>query len=403
MDVLPNFIETLDAAGQPYKPPRRLTRVSTGGRLEADWDRILESTVEMLADALRAAEVIGEDSNLKHLGNQIDYIDLVFAEVQQKSEEFRRLVLVEDKLLGNPEAKREVLAQILDYARTAQEVWPRTNLVEKFRGHEGWVTRNEEELRLGCRRGDFLLVITGDGIDDRLERLARRFAGKDDPLTLTELALVSMATYELGNEFLLIPHIVNAVRRSERELTVRVVVEDVSGSRLRADVSRDVREEAEQASRGRLPVREEVVDFLESARKPLDAALRGVWPDLKGTAKPRKSLDYWLTLTDGSVAAFKVHFGGYERDAWSPILVGFSLGTKDTATRDAWQRRIETVIDRLPPGTKVDTGGPRTLNVLKSFEWSNSTELNDALVSRVTDALRQFGEVLIPILKSPSS
>lgn len=398
MDVLPRFIEVLDAACRPFEPRRRLHRVEPGGRSEAEWDRILIENVDLLADALREAEMIAEDSILMHLGAQVDNIDLVFAEVRSGSKELRRLVLVEDKLLQNPQARRHVLAQILDYARIVQEEWPRANLAEKLHEHIQWVNQNEEELRQSCRRGDFLLVVTGDGIDDGVVKLARRFAGKDNPLSLTELALVSMALYSLGTEYLLVPHVVSAVLRSEREMTVRVIVQDVHGRELPADVVRDVQDEAAQASRGRLPVREEVVEFLLRARLPLDAALLSIHPDLERTAKPRKSLEYGLTLEDGSAALFKIHFGGYTKDVWSPIQVGLMLGADSPSIRDVWRRRIEAVLDRLPAGTRIDNGGPRTVNALMAFEWSTSEDLNDALISKITEMLMQFSSVLIPLL-----
>jgi hypothetical protein len=119
---------------------------------------------------------------------------------------------------------------------------------------------------------------------------------------------------------------------------------------------------------------------------------------MERTAKPRKSLEYALTLDDDSGAVFKIHFGGYEKDKWSPILVGLMLGTTDTAGRDAWRQRIEAVVDRLPAGTRIDNGGPRTVNALTTFEWSNSENLNDMRLSEITETLIQFVSVLMPIL-----
>lgn len=280
--------------------------------------------------------------------------------------ELHRLILLEDKLLRNPEARRKVHAQILDHARIVQEDWPRADLAEKLRAHAQWVKDNEEELRQRCRRGDFLLVIAGDGIDNGLMKLARRFAGKDDPLSLTELMLMSMALYSLGSEHLLIPHVVSAVQRSEREMTVRVIVQDVHGRELLADVVRDVRDEAEQASRGRLPVREEVAEFLRKAQVPLDAALLPAHPDLQRTARPRKSLEYGLTLDEDAGAVFKIHIGGYEKDVWSSIQVGLTLDTDDTAGRDARRRRIQALVDRshrhADRHPRPAHGQPSTLN-----------------------------------------
>lgn len=76
------------------------------------------------------------------------------------------------------------------------------------------------------------------------------------------------------------------------------------------------------------------------------------------------------------------------------------LGTDSTPTRDAWRRRIEALIGRLPVGTRVDNGGPRTINALTPFEWLTGEDLNDMLASRVTETLMQFASVLIPILSA---
>jgi hypothetical protein len=56
------------------------------------------------------------------------------------------------------------------------------------------------------------------------------------------------------------------------------------------------------------------------------------------------------------------------------------------------------VLDRLPAGTRIDNGGPRTVNALTAFEWSTSKDLNDVLVSKVTETLMQFASVLMPVL-----
>ena len=54
---------------------------------------------------------------------------------------------------------------------------------------------------------------------------------------------------------------------------------------------------------------------------------------------------------------------------------------------------------RSPPaGTRIDNGGLRTVNALTTFEWKAGEDLNDMLVSKVTETLMQFASVLMPIL-----
>jgi hypothetical protein len=177
----------LTADGERALDTRRLQRVRVNW-LEATWDKVIVDNVDLLTDCLREADVIDESSTLRVLGTQVDNIDIVLAEVDSDERQaLRRLVLVEDKLLRNSEAKRQVLAQIMDYAQTVQNDWPTSNLVEKLGiGGPGiadsrrWVEENEPELKRTMRRGDYLLVIAGDGIDEGMEKLARRFADRDD-------------------------------------------------------------------------------------------------------------------------------------------------------------------------------------------------------------------------------
>src|SRR5262245_50914131 len=79
---------------------------------EKDYDRLFVNGREVLEDLLQESRDIAPDSRLKllsELGKQISRIDLLLAEVGP-NDEFRRLVLVEDKLLKNNQSRREVLA-----------------------------------------------------------------------------------------------------------------------------------------------------------------------------------------------------------------------------------------------------------------------------------------------------
>ena len=145
---------------------------------------------------MRSGRVIAPDSKLKLLGRQVDNIDVLLAEVKDdaagRGSILCRLVLLEDKLLRNPEARRVVLAQILQYAQTVQEGWSINPgvLAAKLPPHRAWVEANFEMLQYTLRREDILLIIAGDGVDPGLQKLAHRFAAQDNPLILMELALV---------------------------------------------------------------------------------------------------------------------------------------------------------------------------------------------------------------------
>ena len=396
MDVMPPFVELISLTGA--RLGRRLERATPPSWSEADWDRIITAHADLLAAALRSAGVIAENSELRFLGRQVDNIDLVFAEVSvgEGPRELRRLVLVEDKLVRNSEAKRTVLAQILEYSRVAQEDWPSANLVEKFSpqpSDRGWVEEHLADLKHLSRTGDFLLVIIGDGIDDRLAHLAKRFARHDDPLTLAELVLVSMPLYRLDEAYVLVPHVVSAVQRNEREMTIRVVVQDHVGRPVAADV---IRAEPEGPRTGvAAVVRDEVVSFLRAVRGRVEELLPGV----PGTKVPRKSLEFLQQAPDGASVTAKVHFGGYLKDVWSPIEVGLSVLATDTRARDEWVELFKERRNALPTGFKIRLGGPRTVDFLSTTSWENPTELAH-LEGPVAEEFAKFVGVLKAVTAS---
>jgi hypothetical protein len=238
------------------------------------------------------------------------------------------------------------------------------------------------------RRGDYLLVIAGDGIDEGMEKLARRFADRDDPLSLSELALVSMPLYQQGDRYLLIPHAVSAVQRSHREMTIAITVQDVRGNEVPASVTRIEPKQTGAASR--MPVRDEVVVFLRQLLKLVDGALPGV----VAPKQPRKSIDFLQTAPDGSGIDCKIHFGGFQREIWSPILVGLTITSPDPQRRDVWAQVFESRLSELPKGTTIVPSGQRSLDVLKSVEWETSADLNDALAESLSQDFRQFAGVV---------
>jgi hypothetical protein len=403
MGLLPELLSSLDAAGLPV-PSARFTRVhptSPEARKlsEANWDDIICANLPSLADALRAASVIAEDSTLLLLGRQVDAVDLVFAEIPKSQDddgnpdpdnlsaiEPRRLVLLEDKLVRNPEAKRQVLAQLLDYSQRAQHTWTTDTLCHNIKGPVGaWLRLHASRIDVMLAQGEMLLIIAGDDIDEDLLRLARRFAAGADPLSLSELCLVSLAVYRRGDERLLIPHVVSAVERHQRQLSIRVTVKGSNGAVLAATVEHDDEADVAAARRGAAPTPPAVEEFLARAKRLLDPKLSS---NYTVTGGERKVLAYWLD----DEARIKIHFGGFVRDVWSPIQVG--LYVESAARRDAWLARVEDASSRgrLPVGTAIRASGKKTVEALKSFTWSTPSDLNESLLQTVTAALLEFAE-----------
>ena len=118
-------------------------------------------------------------------------------------------VLVECKLWRNPQARREVVGQIIDYAKelsrwTAsdlqREVSRRTgravlDLVREA-GHAVDEVAFNDALTLNLRRGRFLLLIVGDGIREGVEAIAeylQAHAGLHFTLGLVELPIFTLS------------------------------------------------------------------------------------------------------------------------------------------------------------------------------------------------------------------
>ena len=147
-----------------------------------------------------------------------------------------RLTLCEFKLWRNPQARREVIGQILDYAKDLAS-WNYEDLqrqVSLALGREGSNVLYElvsernpdlveaefvDNVTRHLRRGEFLLLIIGDGIRERAEKIVD-FVQSHSGLRFN-LALVEAALHQDGAERLLVQPRVLA----RTEIVERFVVE----------------------------------------------------------------------------------------------------------------------------------------------------------------------------------
>ncbi len=139
-----------------------------------------------------------------------------------------RIGIIETKLAHNPEARREVVAQVLEYAihlpSVAVEDLPPIPVVD---GGKPLVDRDTIEKKIS--EGDYLLIIAGDQIDPRATKLSNTLLSKH-MIYGWDLALVEVAVFEQnaepGNkEYLLVPHLSGVVAVEERNV-VRVIIEE---------------------------------------------------------------------------------------------------------------------------------------------------------------------------------
>jgi hypothetical protein len=174
------------------------------------------------------------------------------------------LTLVETKLWRNPQARREVVGQIIDYAkeiikwsysdldnsvRTYNSVYHNQNagLLETIKSKVPMDDIEEKEfvdnVVRNIKRGRFLLLIVGDGIRESVEDMV-------DYLSLTPqiqftLALIELQVYRLNkedNSLLVIPQLVTRTK----EITRAVVrIEDNSSSNLAITVNAEIETKAD--------------------------------------------------------------------------------------------------------------------------------------------------------------
>lgn len=116
-------------------------------------------------------------------------------------------VLVECKLWRNPEGRREVIGQILDYSKeltkwsasdlqreASRRLGRKGNVLVKEAGYEVDEVAFNDALTFNLRRGRFLLLIVGDGIREGVEAITeylQAHAGLHFTLGLVELPIYS--------------------------------------------------------------------------------------------------------------------------------------------------------------------------------------------------------------------
>src|SRR5579885_2088716 len=174
-----------------------------------------------------------------------------------------RLTIVECKLWKNPQARREVVAQTLDYV-SALASWSYADLQRQVsaaldkRGNIPFeMVRERRGTRVGerdfvdavsrsLREGRFLVLIAGDGIREGVQSLTdlvNRRATKAFSFGLIEVAL-----YRFGNDrFVVQPRVLAETELIERRMTIVSM-----GSAARPVIIEDVEEESEPTGERRL-------------------------------------------------------------------------------------------------------------------------------------------------------
>ncbi len=136
-----------------------------------------------------------------------------------------RIGIVETKLSYNPQKRREVVAQVLDYALSLQEC--DFDDLPELPGDPA--APLAEDLADSLRSGRFLLVIAGDALDPRALRLSQSMLARH--LTSEwDLAMIDLNVYQQESspdDLVLVPELLGSVQADLRQV-VRVVVQGES-------------------------------------------------------------------------------------------------------------------------------------------------------------------------------
>ncbi len=147
------------------------------------------------------------------------------------------VVLIETKLWRNPQSRREVVSQVLDYVKDIvtrdfewlDSVWrqfaherglaPQT-LLESIRqasGDELDERQFVDRVQRVIERGDVIALIVGDGIETRLQQLVSHLC-RDSAHLRYSLGLISLRCYQMParDEMLVLPELVQAVEPVQR-------------------------------------------------------------------------------------------------------------------------------------------------------------------------------------------
>ena len=166
-------------------------------------------------------------------------------------------ILVECKLWRNPEARREVVGQILDYAKELTR-WSSSDLqreVSRNLKREGNVlldlvreatpdvdeSQFNDALTANLRRGRFLLLIVGDGIREGVEAIAdylQVHMGLHFSLGLVEMPIFTLPS----GDRLVVPRVL-----ARANIMTRTVIEVPAGYVLQADSDSEVASESDPA------------------------------------------------------------------------------------------------------------------------------------------------------------
>ena len=233
MKLVSDYLFTFDSTAAPAVTHERCSAEDIG--LKESWfrDAIFESP-ELVIGPCRAAGLTDDEWYpwRKEFQTAVGPIDVLLVSSQG------RVAVVETKLASNPELRRRVLAQVLDYlAHLPAEFGDSMPKVPE--DENGEPVADADDIREAVSQGDVLVIIASDEVDPRVAKLSRTLLS-DHLVKQWDLALVDLAVYRpregVPGKCFIVPNVANLVQSEPRQI-VRVIVQGESPS-ARVEVER---------------------------------------------------------------------------------------------------------------------------------------------------------------------
>ena len=279
------------------------------------------------------------------------------------------MTIVETKLWRNPEARRQVVAQIIDYAKDMAQ-WTYQDLVEALQKSDSTFS-GDPLIELACeddddfeeanfidrvaqnlRLGRFLLMIVGDGIQEGVEQMAK-FLQQTPQLGYT-LALIEIALFRLNagqNDPLYVqPRIIARTQ----EIT-RAVIEVKEPSRLK-DITVTIPDERGKSKGHRKSITE--ADFLEELEKSVTPEVIEFAKSALSEAKDHDLEIKWggagplFQYVDGETGEYFTFGQLYRHGTLTSTERLFSKCQKLKLPPEIWRDYFDEVAELIPEGKR---------------------------------------------------
>lgn len=223
----------LPAAGAGHAAWRRVRLGIDGPDWKEEWlqDRVAQDP-DLVLGACRAFGFLEDDEEWRLWFKEMPISGIGKVDVALVSAD-GRVALVEVKLARNPEIRREVVAQLLDYAIHLREVdlseLPALPLVA------GQPFADAEDVQRHLRDGDFLLIVAADAADERAAKLTRAVLDRH-AIHPWDLAIVDLALFAPPDgasspiELVCVPHVIGGVQCESRHVVEVKVINKVDGA-----------------------------------------------------------------------------------------------------------------------------------------------------------------------------